>query len=327
MKKNLFVIFTVLLFTVAISSCGNSAPNGKGFETTKIRAFGGITVSNAIQQIIQMDELLEKNIPDDVSIEWSYGGPSSADTRDALIAGKLDLATISLASFISAVENGLPLVLLSGTMPNPLELYTTRDEINSFKDINEHHKIGMPGKGSNFELAFSLRSKEVFGDASRFSDNIVALTDADMVALIQGADSYDLYTLGFPAMQKVAALDHAKLVEDLTEITVKYNICLVFVTTKDFYDNNPLIIDGFYKAAEEAVRFMNDNPKETAQKLSDFYEAVTPEEVLTVLERCPPNSSITNYDEIADIMYEMEILSKPAMKFSELPNYNSIPKG
>ena len=327
MKKSFTFIAIILLLLMLLCSCSSKGLKGKGYNTNTIRLMTGITYASAVQQIMQIDELLEKSLPEGVTANWSYTGPTSADCRDALIAGKIDIGAISIGTYITAVENGMPFVILSGTLPNPVALYSTRETINSFEDIKAEHTIGMPGKGSNFEIIFSLRCKEVFGEAAKFSGNIVPMSDADMLTLIQGADSYDLYNVGFPTMQKISGLGNAKLIDDLVVTAAKYNIGLVFVTTEDFYKNNPVLVDAFRTAADQAIRSMKENAKETAEKLSEYYQGVTAEEVASLLDRCQPNPNITNYDDVADILYEMGILAKPAKKFTDIPHYEDIPKG
>jgi len=274
-----------------------------------------------------LEQILEKYLPEDVIIEWTSIGTSSAHIRDAIIANKLDIGGLSYTSFITSYENGMPLALISGTSPQPSAMFSTRSDINTFEDIKPHHKIGMSGKGTNIELAFSLRSKEVFGDAMMFADSIVNISDPDMVSLIKSSDNYELYIVGYPSMQLISNYKNAKLIEDLTETIIADNgIGLLFVTTEYFYRKNPKLIEAFRKACEEAIIYIDENTEEAAIKLSNFYGSDNPEEVLFLLNKCRVDLRIPHYDKFADILLEMGILSKPAKKISQLPFYDDIKK-
>jgi len=71
---------------------------------------------------------------------------------------------------------------------------------------------------------------------------------------------------------------------------------------------------------------MHKNPEEAAAKLSEIYRGVSSDVTLELIKRCSPDLRVTSYDAIADMLYDMGVLSTPAKRFSELPNYNSIPK-
>ena len=325
MKK---VIIGTLIISFIFFSCSCSATiqDKDGYNTTVLRVSSGVTFAYTVQQIMRIEQFLEKQLSTDVTVEWLKFGSSSSDVRDALISNKLDIAAISYTSYITAIENGVPLVLLSGTIPQPVALYSTRSEIESFNDIKQQHKIGMLGKGTNTELTFLMRCKEVLGDTVMFNNNIVNITDSDMLTMIQGVDSYDLYAVGFPIMQKMANISNAKLIEDITETAAKYGVGLVFITTEDFYENNATIVGSFRKASEETVEYINENQDVVALKLSELYGEVTQEEVLVLLKKCPADLRITNYDKIVDVLHETGIVINPARKFSDLPYYEEIPK-
>jgi len=284
------------------------------------------TIASCIQQTIQINDLLDKYLPDDVIVEW-VSISASPDIRDALISDRINIGSFSIASFIASIENGMPLVAISGTLPQTNEFVTTRSDINCFNDINEHHSIVMLSRGSSAELAFSMRCKEIFGSATVFSQNIVVIPNAEMVATIQGNNEYDLYAPAFPYLQTVIELNGIKVIEGLTDTAIKYGIGSILVTTEAFYKNNPEYRDAFRKASEDAVKYLNENTEEASQKLADLYgEEVKPEDVIAVLKKCQPDLRISGYDEVADLLFEMGILSKTANKFEALPYYSDIPK-
>jgi len=319
--KKIFSIIAIVVLGALIGSC-SGANIEKDNKAKVIRINISDTIASCIQQTMQMEQFLEKYLPGGVTAEWTNIA-ATPDIRDAIATNRIDIGSFSIASYISSIENGMPLVALSGTLPLTNELVTTRSGINSFSDINEQHSIVMLSRGSSAELAFSLRCKEVFGNAAVFSQNIVVIPNAEMAAMIQGNDDYDLYAPAFPFLQKMAELENVKVVEGLSETAVKYGIGSILVTSEDFYKNNPELIEAFQKASLDTVRHLKENTEEAAQKLAWLYgDEVMPEDVAAVLKRCPPELRITSYDIIADLLYEMGILSEPAMKFHELPYYS-----
>ena len=322
-----YALFLIFVFAAVICLCSCTGPYHEDVSGAKIvRINTSATIASCIQQTIQMNRLLEKYLPGDVALEWTNIA-ATPDIRDALVANKIDIGSFSVASYISTIENGMPLVILSGTLPQTNELVTTRSDINSFSDITERHKIVMLSRGSSAELAFALRCKEVFGDPVIYSQNIVIVPNTEMAAMIRGADEYDLYAPAFPFLQQMLELDNVRLIDGLTDTAVRYCVGSVIVATEGFREKNPTVIDAFHKAAGEAVEYLNGNTEEAAQRLASLYgEDVDPEDVVAVLKKCPPSLAVSGYDEIADLLLEMGILAKPAKRFSELPYYDEIPK-
>jgi hypothetical protein len=73
---------------------------------------------------------------------------------------------------------------------------------------------------------------------------------------------------------------------------------------------------------------MNEKPGEAAVILSDFLGDISAEDIEEQIKSGPPRVEVSEnaYNKAADIMYNMGWLSNKPRQFSELPNYNRIPK-
>jgi ABC-type nitrate/sulfonate/bicarbonate transport system substrate-binding protein len=280
--------------------------------------------TNVVLQTIKIKDLLVSLLPDDVTVEWS-NMQVGTDYRDAAIAGRLDIFALSAAEAITTIENDFPLIILTNQVVGYVEIYSTKNEINNLSDLTSNSKITVSGKITTPHFIFALRCKEIFNDALIFDNNLVSVPNADTIGLMQTSKDYDAFILSFPTCYKIPNNVNYHRIDDLTNTAVRYNAGNYIFTTEEFKHNNPVLIKAFLKACEQAIDLLLNNTDEMAILLSELYE-VEPELIANVIRKCPPKLEMSGYDNMANLMFEMGILSKPPKKFSELPNYSDIPK-
>ena len=323
MKKviSLIIIIFILLNFFACSKKDNAS---NGYVKKKVVISYGATYTQIVNQTIMLKDLLSPLLPDDVSVEWS-NLVNTQDIRDAATAGKMDIFTLSASGAISAIENGLPFHIISNQVAGYAKILTTKDYIVNISDLTSDSKVTVSSKGSTPHLIFSLYCLDVLHNATIYDNALVPVPDADAIGLIQTSHDYDAYILSFPACYKIPDYVNYHVVDDITPTSLKYNVGTYILTTEEFEENNPVIIEAFKKASAQAVDLLNNDTYEIAVLLSDFYD-VQPELLAETIHQCPPKLEISGYDDIANLMLEMGILTKPAKKFSELSNYKEIPK-
>lgn len=317
MKKEIYLlVLAILLFTV--NGCSKKTAN-------VIRINDSGMFYSAVQTIIKEKNLLEPYLPDGATIEWSSLA-NNTEIRDAIVSDRLDIASMIKVSYINALENGLPLTLLAETAGTQSFTYSNNHLIRNFDDITDSTKIVFGSKLGNGAFAFYLLCATQYGDPFIFDKNIREMSVSDSFSSVAaGLKDIDIFNSGIPYSALLDEMDHVKKIIDLTPIMKEHGIGSVFFTSDNFYNKNRNLVDAFMKAANDAVKYINENPNEAAQLLAKAYNS-SPKDVEDELRAWPINLEVRGYDELANLMYEMGMFSKPPKKFSDFHNYDSIPK-
>ena len=268
--------------------------------------------------------MLDPYLPEGVSIEWT-NLRSNDDIRDAVATGRIDISSVSMTTIISAIENEFPLMIISSSFISPSYFYSNNDLIKEFKDINTSARIAIESKGGIIHTALMLEFFEVFGNYSSYNSSIFTMPNAEMLASLANTKDIDCAVVSFPNNIVADNMNNLTMFDDLTYTMEKHGLISCFITSQLFYKEKPYLIDAFRRASLDAVKFINDNPVEASELLANDY-GVEPVHIENIFRKYPARLEIRGYDEIADLMLEYGILSKPAGKFSALPNYNDIPK-
>lgn len=289
-----------------------------------VRLSWNISYGSVMQCIMKEKGILEKYVPEGVTIEWSHV-EGATEIRDAAVAGKLDIAAVSLSTFVSSYENGFPFTLLSYDGASLVNLYSNDPQITTIDDFTENSRIAIVNKSGYLYMAFLAYCKENLGDAMIYDNLLTPIPAADAIASLQTSKDFNGAVFQFPALIQAEEIEGVTLIADFTDIIKEYGFGSVFFTNSDYYEKNPDIIEAFYKAQDETLQFIKDNTEETAQILSEIFE-VEADKIVEALQKMPPQKEMVGYDKQAQLMYEAGILEKEPTKLADLPNYDKIPK-
>ena len=330
MKRRILVSLLaaiIVMMSMPITSCQkNDNVDSGGYKADVIRINDTGQFASCIQRIIRLKDFLTPYLPEGVSVEWTSISGGSAQ-RDAIIAGHLDITAMSLIQFLSATENELPLSLISSAAAQSVFLYSNNENIKCFEDIDESSRIAVTGRATNMEMAFLIKCGEIFGDPMIYYNNIVTIPNTEMLASLATSDEIDCAIIVLPNNVKANEIEGLTMIEDLTPVIIENSLASVFVTDEDFVRENPVLLEAFRKATKDAVKFINENPEDAAKLLAEDY-GIDEIHLVNAFKNYPIKLEIkeNGYDSTASLLYQMEILSKLAPKFSELPNYDIIPK-
>ncbi len=97
--KNKFVLFVVLAIIIiavivaaVVSQNNNNEENGQVAERTVVINYNPDNYASAVFQIAKEEGLMEKYLPEGVTVEWTTLS-SASDIRDAMVAGDIDIGT------------------------------------------------------------------------------------------------------------------------------------------------------------------------------------------------------------------------------------------
>lgn len=319
-KKNTkalaFMLSVIMIATLA--GCGGR-PEGRTLRISR-----GISYGASVQYIMQEKKILEKHVPEDVTVEWLQIS-SSPEIRDAVVSGRVDLSAMALPAFITAYENGLPLTLLSYNITNPVKIYSNDPAITTIDEFPDTGKIAVLNKSGYITMSFYAYCKEIMGDALIYDNLLTPMSEADTIASLQTSKDFSGAVFQFPSLLRAERIEHVTLLADLTDIVEEYGFGSIFFMRSDYYEENPDIAEAYLAAQEEVQQFIKDNPEEAAQMLSELF-GIDASDILDVLQKMPPHKEVAGYDKQARFMYEIGILEKEPTKFADLPNYDKIPK-
>lgn len=323
MKKIIWGL-SIAFSIIALTACGsNEAENmQRGSRTVRINECGVYVACTSI--VMKEKGILEKYLPDDVDVEWSQiaTGP---DIRDAVLSGNVDIADMSLMTFILANEQDLPLSVFSFSGSTPVYVYSNDGSINTLSDFSATDKISITNKSTNLHIAFLGLCKKELGNALSLDGCLTAIPAADAIASLKAGQEYAGAVFSFPMSNQADAMDNLTLLYDTSDLVAEYSIGSAMVASTDFYKNNPDIIEAFLKAQEEAINFIVDNPDEAAIVLKAYFNC-DEEFIVETIKTMPPTNKIAGYDKQAELLYEVGILSDEPEKFEELWNYDQIVK-
>jgi ABC-type nitrate/sulfonate/bicarbonate transport system substrate-binding protein len=270
--------------------------------------------------------LLQKHLPEDITVEWQNIDVQT-DMRDAVAAGKVDIAVLPTSQLIIANSSGIPLVPISDFVAFRTALYSHHDNIKSLDDIGPGDKISAASFGNVSHTSLQFYCDEIYGDPLRYDSNILPMSYADMWASVESSNDLSAALIGFSDSLRADASNKLAMIADLSPYSTKNCLGSIAMTTAAFYNNNPAYIEAYRKAAKEAVDFVINDTHEAAILLANHweYDVAIIEKELTDL---PPYYEISEsgYDALAAFMYKMGSIKSEPKKFSDFPNYADVPK-
>lgn len=329
MGKRLCCILTSIFILIMIPACKadtGEAYSGYTAKTIRIAHQRDGAVSCMVPVIIREKQLIEKYLPEGVSVEWELI-PMQTDLRDALIAEKIDIAVTATSILITADAAGFQLVPVSDFVPMRLGLFSHHDDIKSVDDIQPDDKLFVTSIGTTLYTTFQIYCYETYGNAKQFENNVINMTIPEMWASVNSSDEIAVALLTSPDALWASDSELYEPILDLTPYGLEKSIGITAYTTEAFNNDNQVLVDAYRKASEEAITFARDNIAEAAALMAPFWEvdiSVAEQE----LKFIPPNYEIpeSGYNELASLMYEMGALANKPKMLSEFSNYESIPK-
>lgn len=327
MKKTTIVtlIFVIIIVVGGVAAFVSTRMTGSGESTSKHRTFTinyAGSYSNAMMLLIKEKKFLENYLPDNTELKWTNIA-SSTEMRDGIVSGNIDIAGLSLPSYLSAVENDIPMNIISYAGNTPIKMYSNKDDINSLADIKSNDKIALVGLNTILHVAFLIDADKQFGDSNQFNNSFVVMPHADGLAALITGNEVRSYITTFPTTIKAEATPGVRTIHDFTDTVNEYGVGSVNAVLKKFYKDNPDLVDAFLKAQKDAVKYASENIDATAELMATSWKIDTAE-VKSVLESMPMTMDIKGYDTLAGFLYESKFLKKQPLRFNQLENHNEL---
>jgi len=243
-------------------------------EASRIRIAQQFGISYLPLIVVREQGLLEKaaaaNGIADLEVEWQKFSGATA-MNEALISGNLDVAAAGVAPLItlwSRTHDNLKVHAFAGLGSIPNYLNTNNPNVKSLKDFTASDKIALPAVKVGFQPAvLQMAAEQVFGEGNhaKLDELTVSLPHPDAVAALTSGGGAITAHFTSPPFQQVELKD-PKIHRVLSSYDVlggPHTFNVVYGTSA-FHDENPKLAQAFVTALQQAVDFINQDPKEAA---------------------------------------------------------------
>lgn len=212
---------------------------------------------------------LQEALPD-VAVEWKQMANTAA-IREAMVAGDLDAGFVALPPFFIGADKGMEWKVMCGLSEMPLGLVSLKPDRKTLADFGDKDRIALPQPGSIQHILLSMASERLLGDASAFDTRLVTMTHPDgLQALLAGGDITAHFTSP-PYLFMEMDEPGATLVLTGTEAMGEPFTFVAGVSTDAFSERYPERERALVEALGKTMAFMEEQPGETAEILSQVY--------------------------------------------------------
>ena len=306
MKKYLSILLVLIMSFIIFTGF-------KTDNTKKINIAMQYGMQYAPVYVMRELGLLQKKLPD-VEITFSnLGGGSSMS--EALITNQVDMAFMGIPPAIIAWDKGADFKIVTGICVPPSELMVKENSgINSLQDFKLEDKIAVPSIGSIQHIMLVSASEKLFGDAHKFDNQIVPMSNPDAFATLTNNTGITSHMASMPYIDKEQETGH-KSILSAEEAFGKASI--VGVSTTNFTESE--YFDIILKTLQETVTLINNKDDEAIRIISEK-EQITKEKALEYVswEGTQYSTEIYGVKELAEVMNKFEYITKTADDTNEL---------
>lgn len=274
MMKKLIIIGFVIVLMFSFAGCS------KKTEDTKVVKVGYFPNVSHVPAMVGINKNLFLREQKEVKLE-SESFPNGSLFMDALTTGQIDIGYVGPGPAINRYLQGGDVVVLSGVSKGENVLVVRNDiEYNNLKDL-EGKIVATPSTGCTHDLLLrkmlqeeGLAVEENGGKVKR-----IAQKPATMIGLFQ-QKQIDAAVVSEPWASIMEAQGVVKVVREVDQVPWNGNLpAAILVTTKEFINNNPKIVEDIINANSEAIDFINNKKEETADIIVKQIEEITNEKM------------------------------------------------
>ena len=264
--KKWMAILMVLCMLAALTACGSAASGGEKDVKTLVIAYQG-GIGYAPVHIMEARKLIEAHYDGELNVTFTKLD-SGAAINEGIIGGTIDVGCMGLAPAISGVSNGIPYRVISGLCSQSHGLMSNDPGISSLRDIGPEDTIALVNTGSIQHILLGMAAEKVLGDAHALDNNIQKMSHAEGMAALESG-TVKLHQTSSPFIYQER--DSGRYVElgELAEVWPSGNTFLLAMASEALAQDEALFA-AVSAAFDEAIRFINENPEETAQIESEY---------------------------------------------------------
>lgn len=312
-KKGIAVALSLVL-ALSLTACGTKKSAEKN-DKLVIAYQNGLSYTPLL--VMKEKKLIEKHYGKDVNVDWKLL-ESGAAISEGITAGSIDIGALGTSVAINGIMSKTPYKICTGLAAVSCGIQTNDSSIKTLKDIKSSDQIVVTQVNSQPHILLAMAAKKELGDAHALDANLVAMANADgYSALMSGAVQCNMVLAPYNLMEVKEDNIHEIPVSE--DVWAKGDTSIVGIASEKLYKNNPDLYKAFCDATEEAMKYIEENPDETAKILTETYDA-SQDEIATWLKdgAVQYNSTLQGVMNLSDFMVEEKFLDKGASSIDEL---------
>lgn len=267
--KKITVITFACIMAVVMTACGGS--NQKAENKSKLVIRYQKSIAYAPVMIMAEKNLISKYYDKEIEVDCQVEKDGNT-IKEGVSSGNIDIGTVGLPPAVVGILSGSKYKIFTGISSQPYSIVTNQKDIHSLKDIKEQKiQVGVLSTNSQGHILLGLAAKAELGDAHAF-DNI--LNPVDNASGFDGikSGSIKVHVVISPYNFKELAVDGTHEVPVSEDVWVPGDTSIVGIASQDLYDHHRDLYDAVYKALEEAMTYVKENPEETAELVKEKLE-------------------------------------------------------
>ncbi len=264
-------------------------------------------------------KLIESEYSGDIKVNWVEMS-NGAEVNEALISGSLDVGSMGVPVAVTGIMAGSPYKIAFGLAAQPYAILSNKPEIKKLSDIGPEDQIAITNINSQPHILLAMAAKKELGDARALDANLTKLGNADgYAAMLSGAVPCQMVISPYNFMETSNKEVEIHELDVDPSVWPKENTALVSVVPEKLKNEKPEVYAAILAAVDKADQYISEHPKETADILSEGYDA-TPDEILEWMqdERSSYSTELKGVMNMAGFMVEEGFLDEGPSSIADL---------
>lgn len=260
-KRKMPGLLLASLLALALCGCGRQEPPSIGIAEQYGIAYAPLT-------IMKEKGFLEQELPD-VAIRWQqFGGPTAI--RESMLNGDVDFGFMGVAPVLIGIDNGMEWKYAAGISSNEVAIVTSRPEIKTLADFTEEDRIAILSPGCTQHILLCMLAEQQLGDPMALDGQLVSMSHPDALqALLSGTEiTAHVATPPYLQQELEAGMSVMATGEEIMGRPFTFISC---VAMTQFYEEHRELYDGFIRALERSIEYLNQNMEECVRILAPVY--------------------------------------------------------
>lgn len=260
-KRKMPGLLLASLLALALCGCGRQEPPSIGIAEQYGIAYAPLT-------IMKEKGFLEQELPD-VAIRWQqFGGPTAI--RESMLNGDVDFGFMGVAPVLIGIDNGMEWKYAAGISSNEVAIVTSRPEIKTLADFTEEDRIAILSPGCTQHILLCMLAEQQLGDPMALDGQLVSMSHPDALqALLSGTEiTAHVATPPYLQQELEAGMSVMATGEEIMGRPFTFISCVAMTR---FYEEHRELYDGFIRALERSIEYLNQNMEECVRILAPVY--------------------------------------------------------
>lgn len=226
---------------------------------------------------------------------------------------------MGISPFLIGWDKGAEWKICTASGSQPVILVTNNERIKTIRDFTQNDKIASPALASIQHILLAMEAEKELGDAHALDSIMLSVTHPDAMAGLLSKKDVTAHFSSPPYLYK--ELEEPGITAVLKgEDAFGEEFTFIFgVATEKFHDQSPVAYNAFIGAFNEAITFINNNPREAAAILAPRYNT-SDEEAFAYLTFAGTNYCSTPYGIMgfAEFMHQQGFIGKMPATLDEI---------